>query len=115
MVTLKLWDTSGYQRICGQLAQGVTFERILDDIRDNVGTRFDRIHLVTRKDIANIEKAYGLKGVEKHPIDAVSVGAWIEELKTKGEDNPVLLVKSQGQPQPENCDHLEDQDFVLVL
>ena len=103
------------QKISGQLAQGVTFERILDDIRDNVGSRFNRIHLFTRKDIANIEKAYGLKGVEKHPIDAVSVGAWIEELKTKGEDNPVLLVKSQGQSQPENCDNLEVRDFVLVL
>ena len=87
------------QRTSGQLAQGVTVKRILDDniIKDNVGSRFDRIHLVTRKDIANIVKAYRLKVVEKHPLDAVSIGAWIEELKTKGEGNPLLLVKSQGQ------------------
>ena len=111
---LRLPDTTR-QRIAGQLAQGVSFERILDDIRDTVGDRFNRIHLVTRKDIANIERAYGLKGVEKHPVDAVSVGAWIEEWKSKGEDSPVLLIKSQGQAQPENCDNLEDQDFVLIL
>ena len=36
------------QKLSGQLAQGVTFERILDDIRDNVGSRFNRIHSVTR-------------------------------------------------------------------
>jgi len=111
---LRLPDTT-HQRIAGQLAQGVSFERILDDIRDTVGDRFNRIHLVTRKDIVNIERAYGLKGVEEHPVDAVSVGAWIEEWKTKGEDSPVLLIKSQGQAQPENCDNLEDQDFVLIL
>lgn len=38
--------------IVGQLAQGITFERILDNIRDNVGSKFEHIHLTTRKDIS---------------------------------------------------------------
>ena len=39
--------------VAGQLAQGVSFQHILDGIRDSVAERFKRIHLITRKDIAN--------------------------------------------------------------
>ena len=46
--------------IAGKLIQGVTFERILDDIRNNMDSSLERIHLTSRKDIANIERAYGL-------------------------------------------------------
>ena len=54
------------QRISGQLAQGVTFDGILNDIRDSAGRKFNRIHLATRKDIANIEKAYGYRQHSEH-------------------------------------------------
>ena len=37
--------------IAGQLAEGVHFQHILDNIRDSLGTEFKRIHLLTRKDI----------------------------------------------------------------
>ena len=47
--------------IAGKLAQGVKVEHILDDIRGNLGERLERIHLITRKDIASIERAYGLR------------------------------------------------------
>ncbi len=65
-------------KIAGQIAQGIGFGKILDDVRDHVGTRFSRVHLLTRKDISNIEKAFGLKGTEKHPVDSVSVSIWIK-------------------------------------
>ncbi len=101
-------------KIGGQLAQGVEFGRILDDIRDKVSGSFTRLHLVTRKDITNIERAFGLRGSEKHPNDAVSVSAWVEEMKVKGTDNPVLLYKPQGEQQG-LCHNLNITDFVLVL
>ena len=63
--------------IAGQLAQG-----ILDRIRDSLGKEFHRIHLLTRKDIANIERTYGLKGAQRHKDDATSVCIWIEEMKS---------------------------------
>ena len=44
--------------IAGQISQGITFQRIIDDIRDSVSGKFDRIHLITRKDIANIERIW---------------------------------------------------------
>ena len=49
---------SEYAAIAGQLAQGVNFQHILDNIRESLGTEFKRIHLLTRKDITNIEKAW---------------------------------------------------------
>lgn len=59
--------------IAGQLAQGVDFQHILDNIRDSIGKEFNRIHLLTRKDITNIEKAYGLRVAQRHKDDATSV------------------------------------------
>ena len=56
--------------IAGNFLQGVTFERILDDIRCNVDTSLRRIHLTTRKDITNIQQAYGLRDFQHHADDA---------------------------------------------
>ena len=89
-------QTGQRQAIAGQLAQGVTFQHILDQIRDNVGHRFERVHLITRKDISNIERAFGLRGSEKHKDDATSVKLWVEEMKERCGDNPVLLYKTPG-------------------
>ena len=100
--------------IAGQLAQGVDFQHILDTIRDNLGKEFHRIHLLTRKDIANIEKTYGLKGAQRHKDDATSVRLWVEEMKSS-RSNPVILYKPQGTAQPDTCDNLCDQDFVLAI
>ena len=90
----------------------MTLERILDDIHDNVGKKFNRVHLVTRKDIANIERMYGIK---RHPVDSISVSTLVEEMKSRGEDNPILLYKQQGSPQPDSCEYLKNEDFVIAL
>lgn len=100
--------------IAGQLAQGITFERILDHIRDNVGSKFERIHLTTRKDISNIERSYGSRGIERHKDDATSVSLWVEEMKKRA-DEPVLLYKAQGQAQPLQCTNLTHSDFVFAI
>ena len=47
--------------IAGKRLQGIPFERILDDIRSSMDTSIQRIHLTTRKDIANIQQAYGIQ------------------------------------------------------
>lgn len=44
--------------IAGKIGQGVDFQHILDEIRDKLGQGFQRIHLLTRKDITNIKKTY---------------------------------------------------------
>ena len=104
-------QTSLRQSIAGQLAQGVTFQHILDEIRDSVSVRFERIHLITRKDIANIERSFGLSGSERHKDDATSVSMWVEEMKSK---ECVLLYKPQGE-QSEACHTLLPNDFILAI
>ncbi len=103
--------------IAGQVAQGVSFDRILDNIRDSVSKRFERNHLVTKKDLYNIERAFNFQGTQKHPIDAVSVGSWVAEMTSKGEDSPVLMYKPQGTcvAQVGKCKGLGVHDFALVV
>ena len=45
--------------IAAKISQGVSFQRILDDIREDTG-RVKRPHLTTRQDIRNIERSFGL-------------------------------------------------------
>lgn len=73
--------------IAGLIAQGVSFDKVLDKIRDNVGSHLERLHLLTKKDILNIERAFNMRGEQRHPNDAMSVQAWVEEMKAKGNDN----------------------------
>ena len=91
--------------IAGQLAQGVDFQHILDNKRDSLGREFKRIHLLTRKDITNIEKAYGLKVAQRRADDATSVNMWVTEMMSQ-EGNPIILYKQQGEPQPLECNYL---------
>ena len=70
--------------------------------------RFERIHLITRKDIANIERAFGLGGSERHKDDATSVAMWVKEMKSKE------CVLPQGE-QNKACHTLLPTDFVLAI
>ena len=93
---------------------GVTFERILDDIRSNVDTSIRRIHLTTRKDITNIQQAYGLCDFQHHTDDATSVMLWVEATR-KHIPSPVLLYKQQGKVPGIECKYLLENDFMLVM
>ena len=67
--------------IAGKLIKGVTFERILDDIRNSLDTSVERIHLATRKYITNIQQAYGIQVEQYHNDDSSSVLAWVNEIE----------------------------------
>lgn len=70
--------------IAAKIQQGVTRERILHVIRENVGETFCRQHLVERQDLANLERAFGLQRVWRHGNKQLSVLAWIDEGEFKG-------------------------------
>ena len=80
--------------IAGKLSLGVDIQHILDDVRDNIGSKYQRLHLLTRKYIKNIEKAYCVTEHQRHQDDATSVYLWVEEM-TKQKLNPILLYKAQ--------------------
>lgn len=98
-----------------KLAQGITAERILDDIRNSLSDSLERHHLVTKKDIRNIENALGLHGINTHANDATSVGMWVQEVGEDSDSNLVLLYKEQGAPCPDDLDNLARDDFALGI
>lgn len=100
--------------IAGKLSQGVDYQRVLDDIWDKLGKSYERIHLLTRQDITNIEKTYCLRGIQRHKDDGTSVYLWVQQMKAQ-EDNPVLLYKAQGQTQTQGCENLSPNDFALAI
>ena len=81
--------------IAQKLKMGVSQDKILDDIRDSVGEKFSRVHLIDRKDLHNISKSCGLDNVERHSNDQTSVLSWLEELR-ESEKDPILYYKLQG-------------------
>ena len=101
-------------KIAAQLQQGVTIERIMDNIRANIERGVTREHLITKQDIHNIKNCYNIEGVRRHANDLISVVGWVEELKTL-EYNPVLLFKLQGELQSNNMDNIAKDDFILGI
>lgn len=101
--------------IAGKLRQGVSIEHILDDIRDSVGTTVERIHLLSRKDMHNIETSFNLVRSQKHKDDATSIDCWVKEMKENEATNPVIFYKPQGYPQGEDCDDFSDDDFAICI
>ncbi len=99
--------------IAAKLADGVGIQRILDDIRDSIGSSYHRIHLLTRKDITNIRMEF-CSGNKRHQDDATSVHLWVEEMKTHHQ-NPVLLYKPQGKPPVQGCEKFAEKDFILCI
>ena len=80
-----------------------------------MNTKLSRIYLATRRDILNVERAYGLRSIEKHQNDALSVDAWVEELKANGDGNPLLMYKPQGQIFSDTTFNLAKNDFCLAI
>ena len=101
-------------KIAAQLQQGVTMERIMDNIRQNIVGGINREHLVTKQDIHNIKNQYNIEGVMRHMNDLTSVCAWVEELICLPY-NPVLLFKSQGESQLDDMDNIGNDDFILGI
>ena len=102
------------EEIALKLIEGVTAERILDDIRDSVTGTVTRELLVNKQDIHNIKLKHNTEGIIRHKDDSKSVHVWTEEMKSLPY-NPVLLYmyKAQGIPDPNNF--LKEDDFLLVI
>lgn len=97
--------------VAAKLQQGVTIERILDDLRDGLSGEMGREHLTNRQDIRNVLHQYNICGVQRHANDHTSVCAWVEELRSTQEFDPVLLFKQQG----DDHEKLGKEDFLLCI
>lgn len=81
-----------------------------------MSTKLKRIHLLTKKDLHNIERTFNIRQEKRHEVDSVSVRLWVEDMKTR-ENNPVLFYKEQGTMVAEvgNNNGLGMDDFALVI
>ena len=98
------------REIAAKLHLGVSSDKILDDVRDNIGADLQRIHLIDKQDIDNLARSFGVSSVQRHCNDQDSVSAWISEWKTK-EHCPILYHKFQG----ESSDQFKKEDFVIII
>jgi len=98
------------------LATGVPVNRVLEDIRaSTIQGDLKRIHLLEKKDVHNIKRDYNITySTKKHENDAVSVRLWVEEMKKKGNLNPVLYYKHQGSIDS-TVPHFTVNDFCLII
>lgn len=102
--------------IAAKLKDGVSLDRILDDVRDNsTSAGVGRQHLVTKQDINNIKRKLNLQCIQKHPNDLMSVCTWVQELKSLPY-NPIVVFK----PQEESSSHtssgcLTNDTFLLGI
>lgn len=98
----------------GKIAQGVSFNKILDDIRDSLisSQTLERIYLLDNQDLRNIKKEFSLEShIKFHANDATSVYVWTELMKKLGEDSPVLYYK----PQDSENILFKKEDFILII
>lgn len=106
--------SSTRMNIAAKLQQGVSMDRIMDDIRETVSKELNREHLISRQDLHNIKKQYNIDGVIRHQNDLISTSAWVEDMKNL-KYNSVLLFKRQGEEQNDHMDNVSDKDFILCL
>lgn len=71
--------------------------------------------MIEKKDLYNIKRDYNISyNTKSHENDAVSVRLWVEAMKKKGEDNPVLYFKEQEEDD-DNVPHFSKNDFCLII
>ncbi|XP_047104527.1 uncharacterized protein LOC124736037 [Schistocerca piceifrons] len=86
--------------LSGKITEGVTFQRILDDVRDSVHSSG-----MTRQDLHNIKRDFDIGDDQQHNIE-VSVSMWLEKMK-----DCVLLYKKEGEARED----FDSTDSVIVL
>uniref|UniRef100_A0A1B6E200 C2H2-type domain-containing protein n=1 Tax=Clastoptera arizonana TaxID=38151 RepID=A0A1B6E200_9HEMI len=83
--------------IADQIARGVPREIVLDKIRASAGSDIDRIHLVTMKDIKNIEKAFGVQSSELKRVQhsgMKNLDSWVSGMKSFENDSMIVFYKN---------------------
>lgn len=99
---LRLTQTEKFQ-IVEQLCRGVPRDMVLDNVHASTGSELERIHLITMKDVKNIEKAYGIQASNNdktlNMFDNLII--WITNI-VNTENNPVLYFKEDGEMNTQN-------------
>uniref|UniRef100_T1KRL2 C2H2-type domain-containing protein n=1 Tax=Tetranychus urticae TaxID=32264 RepID=T1KRL2_TETUR len=86
------------EEIAAELASQVPKSVVLGNVRASLESRLQRKHLITSKDLQNIEASYNLLGqVKRASNDLLSVEMWMEQFKDLP-DNPILIYEKDDKP-----------------
>ncbi|KAF6213970.1 hypothetical protein GE061_011699 [Apolygus lucorum] len=98
--------------IAQKIALKIPYEVILDSIGETlVDNNLERLHLIKKQDLANIERSFNLLNPDKrHPNDYICVESWVEEMRPSG-----LIRFYKGQHQDSHNEVLKREDFFLVI
>jgi hypothetical protein len=105
-----------------KLSLGIPIDRIMDDIREDLGKRHTRHmfaneaqqrHFVTRRDVLNMSRKVNHLSRIRHENDAQSVEEIVAELKQESY-NPILCYKRQGILDPD-IPQLPADGFVVAF
>ncbi|KAE9530121.1 hypothetical protein AGLY_011583 [Aphis glycines] len=88
---------------------------IANEIRDNISNNsLERIHLLTRKDLHNIQTSYNLNNKAiLHANDAISIESWVQNLKKDDEFSPIYY--KQQDEIVQQFSNLKKDDFLLII
>lgn len=96
-------------QIASQIERKIPFDEILDNIRETVPSLDpQRIHLLNRKDLFNIEKSFKLNGVKNannNKNDHIKIENWIDEMRR--ESDCVLFYKPR--------EAAVNKGFILII
>ena len=99
-----------------KIAAKIPLDTILDELRENICNSLERVQLVTRKDLHNIEAAFSLtSGEKRHKDDGTSVHSWVTEMESQ-DFSCIVYYKQQGvQCSDEEFPFIKDDDFILIV
>lgn len=107
---------SSYERemIASKLASQIPLDDILDEIRDEIrDNQAERIHLLTKKDLYNIEQCYNLKYATVHNKGKKPIDSWIDKMYHA--ENSCILYYKPLEVVCEHCSCFSTEDFVLII
>ncbi|GFR28208.1 uncharacterized protein TNCT_436111 [Trichonephila clavata] len=90
-----------------------SLQKVLDDVQHGT-EEYERIQLLTQKDVQSIKKNLFLHTSEQgYDNEAFSVRLWVESMSQLEEDNPIIFYKDLGAG--DMTGFLGDQDFCLII
>ncbi|XP_068082106.1 uncharacterized protein [Anabrus simplex] len=99
------------EQIASKIAVRIPMSTILDEVRSSICDQLERLHLLSQKDLQNIERSFNLNcNIMRHQDDWTSVNAWVHAMQDS-DNSCVLFYKPQG----EEYRGLNRDDFVLLL
>ncbi|XP_067138909.1 uncharacterized protein [Centruroides vittatus] len=102
--------------LAAKISSKKPFNAILEEVRNGLSTteELQRLHLLTRKDLYNIEKSFDLASKSvRRSSDSTSVDTQVNEMRD-GNDDCVLFYKPEGKKCEEYC-NLVESDFALAI